>query len=484
MTPELSNKKKPDHSARCSRPGAFPWPRLALALAVVFAATSGGNSLDELERIHARGSLIMLTVNGASTYYIGAQGETGFEYDLAGHFADYLGVPLEVVTLPALADLLPALEQGRGDFVAANLSRTAMREGHVRFGPAYEEITQVVVYRRGARRPRDLEDLADGRLAIVGGTVYERMLEKKIERVDLTWEAHEHASIEDLFDAITVEDLDYTIIDSNILSLNRRFFPAIRPAFDIGDPQQLAWATRLGDDDSLVQKMREFFLIAEETGVLEQLRLRHYENVDDFEPVGTITFMQQMRERLPGIRPLFEEAADAHELDWRLVAAVGYQESHWDPDAVSPTGVRGIMMLTNQTAEQLGVADREDPVQSIEGGARYLRTMIDRIPERIDNPDRLWLALAAYNIGYGHLEDARVLTQRNGGDPDRWLDVRDHLPLLTQERHFQNTRFGYARGYQAVNFVENIRTYFEILLWLDGRDHPLLARAESETEHG
>jgi membrane-bound lytic murein transglycosylase F len=193
--------------------------------------------------------------------------------------------------------------------------------------------------------------------------------------------------------------------------------------------------------------------------------------------------MAQMRERLPEFRPLFEQASERTGLDWRLLAAVSYQESHWNPRAVSPTGVRGLMMLTNRTARQLGIEDRNDPRQSVSGGARYLRSMIERLPERIEHPDRLWLALAAYNIGLGHLEDARVLTERQGGDPDRWADVRGRLPLLTQKKYFSQTRFGYARGYEAANYVENIRTFYEILVWMDSRDHPLMTMG-GDTEPG
>ena len=193
--------------------------------------------------------------------------------------------------------------------------------------------------------------------------------------------------------------------------------------------------------------------------------------------------MRQIRERLPALRDYCESAAEEYALDWRLLAAVGYQESHWNPDAVSRTGVRGIMMLTQRTARQLGVTDRVDPEQSIFGGARYLRDMEARIPERIEQPDRLWLALAAYNIGFGHLEDARILTEIRGGDPDRWVDVRESLPLLTQERWHSQTRYGYARGYEPVDYVENVRTFFEILLWLEGREHPLMVQAgDSEVE--
>ncbi|MFW5926788.1 MAG: membrane-bound lytic murein transglycosylase MltF [Wenzhouxiangella sp.] len=452
--------------------------RLAgVALVAVLLTTSGDNPLTHLEKVRDRGSLIMLTVNGATTYYLGAEGETGFEYELALDFADHVGIPLEVVTVPTVADLIPALLRGRGDFIAANLSRVPERQQALRFGPVYERVNPVVVYRRGARRPRTVDDLAEGRLALLGGTNYRPLLED--HGLNVNSDGSEYQSIEEIFEAISNEEVDFTVIDSNILELNRRFFPAIRPAFELGESQPLAWAARNDSDDSLVQAMREYFVVAREHGSLLSVRQRHYDHVESYEPVGTFTFMRQIRERLPPLRPDFEDAAQRHDLDWRLLAAVGYQESHWNPDAVSRTGVRGVMMLTLRTARQLGIGDRRDPRQSIMGGARYLRSMIDRIPERIDHPDRLWLGLAAYNIGFGHLEDARRLTEQLGGNPDRWVDVREHLPLLTQERWYSQTRFGYARGYEPVQYVENIRTFYDILVWMDGREHPLLVDART-----
>ncbi|MEE4331240.1 MAG: membrane-bound lytic murein transglycosylase MltF [Wenzhouxiangella sp.] len=462
---------------RPRRPG---WRLVVMAAALVMFATSGVDESTRLDRIQERGSLVMLTLNGATTYYIGAEGETGFEYELASDFADFVDLPLEVITLPTLNDLTDALKRGRGDFVAGNLSRTVERRTDLRFGPVYETVSPVVVYRRGSRRPYDFDDLEDLRLTLIAGTSYEPLLRQAAP--DLTWTVDSDASIEDLFEAITNEEIDATIVDSNILALNRRFFPAIRPGFTLDDSQDLAWAAVRDDDDSLVQKMREYFVLAKADGRLAELRQRHYDHVESYEPVGSFTFMRRIGERLPELRPLFEDAAEANDLDWRLLAAVGYQESHWDPQAVSRTGVRGVMMLTQRTARQLGIENRTDPQQSIEGGARYLRSMIDRMPARIQLPDRIWLALAAYNVGFGHLEDARVLTERLGGDPDRWLDVRDHLPLLTQERWYSQTRFGYARGYEPVQFVENIRTFYEILMWMESRDHPLLVQAEERED--
>jgi membrane-bound lytic murein transglycosylase F len=454
-----------------------PLLRALLAIAALVLAMSGRHGTTELEAAYERGRLVMLTINGAATYYLGAGGEAGFERDLAQRFADSLGLGLEVINLDSIDALIPALKARRGDFIAANFSRTAERQRDLRFGPAYDSVRPVVVYRRGSRRPRTLEDLADGRLSLVSGTSYESILR---DVPGLEWETIEGASIEDLFEAISAEEIDYTIVDSNILDLNRRYFPAIRPAFEIDQEQALAWATRLDDDDSLSQKMREFFAHEEAAVALAELRDHYFSHVESYEPVGTFTFMQQMRERLPRFRPLFEQVGADLEFDWRLLAAMSYQESHWNPEAVSRTGVRGLMMLTLPTAGQLGVTDREDPEQSVSGGARYLQSLADRLPERIENPDRLWLALAAYNIGLGHLEDARILTERQGGDPDRWVDVRERLPLLTQRRYFSQTRFGYARGYEAVSYVENIRTFYEILVWMDGRDHPLLAQRDAE----
>ncbi|TVQ42226.1 MAG: membrane-bound lytic murein transglycosylase MltF [Wenzhouxiangella sp.] len=475
--------QSPDNFAdppRRFRPRFPGWRLVLMAALLLLFALSGNTPVSQVERIEARGSLVMLTLNGAATYYLGAEGETGFEYDLALGFADHVGVPLEVITFPTISELLTALERGRGDFIAANLSRTVERQARLRFGPPYKAVAPVVVYRRGNRRPGKLDDLANGRLVMVGGTSYEPLLGRLAP--DLTWTVDREASIEDLLEAISNEDIDYTILDSNILELNRRFFPAIRPAFELEEPQNLAWAVLRDDDDSLVQKMREYFVSVDEDGRLAEIRQRHFDHVESYEPVGTFTFMRQMRERLPPLREYFEEAAELTDLDWRLLAAVGYQESHWNPEAVSRTGVRGVMMLTQRTARQLGVEDRLDPHQSIDGGARYLRSMIDRLPQRIEKPDRLWLALAAYNVGFGHLEDARVLTQRLGGDPDRWIDVREHLPLLTQERWHSQTRFGYARGHEPVHFVENIRTFYEILMWMDGREHPLMVQAEPDLD--
>ena len=245
-------------------------------------------------------------------------------------------------------------------------------------------------------------------------------------------------------------------------------------AFTLPGTLPHAWAFPPGSDDSLVQKARQFLYLARESGSLQALHDAFYNRSERLDRVGMFQFMRQVRERLPPLIPLFQEAANAYAMDWRLLAAIGYQESHWDPEASSYTGVRGLMMLTERTATQMGLTDRLDPRQSIDGGARYLLNLHGRIPDRIPEPDRTWMALAAYNMGMGHLEDARVLTQQLGGDPDSWGDVVQQFDLLSQEKWYSQTRYGYARGFETRQFVDNVRDYYEMLVWMDTREHPLL----------
>jgi membrane-bound lytic murein transglycosylase F len=139
----------------------------------------------------------------------------------------------------------------------------------------------------------------------------------------------------------------------------------------------------------------------------------------------------------------------------------------WKPRAKSPTGVRGIMMLTQPTAKQVGVKNRLKPEQNIRGGAIYLRKLIKRVPKSVQYPDNVWFAMASYNVGWGHVNDARKITEQQGGDPSRWADVKKRLPLLVKKRYYRKTRYGYARGDVAVQYVDNIRRYYDALVWLD-----------------
>jgi len=447
---------------------------LAAVVALPFLY-SGNDNLNQLQQVQKRGNLTLLTRNGASSYFIGPEGGTGPEYDLAAAFADYLGIGIKVEVADRFSDLGTLLNSRQGELIAANLTRTPEREQLFNFGPDYAEAKTVVVYKRGKARPREVGDLTGSRLSGIAGSSYEGLLEKARETLpELQWTAEKTLGMEGLLLAIADDELDATLVDSNIFKINSQFYPGLKIGFTFSDSQPQAWAFLQGDDDSLVQKAQSFFRLIKENGHLAPIQNRYTVNGNELDRVGMFQFMKQVRNRLPPLMPVFQEVAAVHEIDWRLLAAMGYQESHWKPDAASSTGVRGIMMLTQRTARQMGVQDRLDPEQSIKGGARYFSRMRKRVPERIPEPDRSWMALAAYNMGWGHLEDARRLTEKQGGNPDHWQDIDERLPLLSQEKWYRQTRYGYARGYQARHFVNNIRSYFDTLVWLETRAHPML----------
>ena len=261
--------------------------------------------------------------------------------------------------------------------------------------------------------------------------------------------------------------IDYTVADSNEVLLNKRFLLNISAAFDISTPQTLAWAIQKSYDHSLHLATVKFFEKIKASGVLNQLIERTYGHVENFDYVGTVLFKRHIAIRLPEFIELFKTYAEFHDLDWRLLAAMSYQESHWKPLAKSPTGVRGIMMLTRATAKQMGIKDRLSADGSIRGGAKYFAQMQRRINEEVSSPDREWMALAAYNVGLYHLTDAQKITEQLGKDPNKWSDVKHSLPLLAKRKWYKKTKHGYARGYEPVQYVENIRSYYDILVWWD-----------------
>lgn len=456
------------------------WMLLGVSLCVVALAAqmlkvTAVPAQDRLAAIQERGHLVMLTRNGASSYFIDGDGPSGPEYTLARQFADELGVNLRVRVASAFSDMETQLAQGEGDLIAANLTKTPSREAQFRFALPYANTHTMVVVRKGIRTPETIEDLAGLRGVVLAGSSYEEILATaSSDSAELEWSVHGEVGVEGLLHAVSEGDFEYTLVDERIFRLHQRYYPGVRPAFTLGDDQSLAWAFVRDDDDSLVQAANLFLRRAQDSGALAKIEERFFAPPERLDQVDMMHFQARMRERLPRYLPYFQDAANEHDLDWRLLAAMGYQESHWDPTAVSPTGVRGVMMLTLNTARSLGVDDRRDPLQSIQGGAEYFVRLRDRLPERIAEPHRTWFALAAYNIGMGHLEDARRLTERQGGNPDRWQDVRERLPLLAKEQYHRHTRYGYARGYEAQAYVDNIQRFFDTLVWMDTRSHPLL----------
>lgn len=428
-----------------------------------------------LEQVLDSGELHILTRNAATTYYAGPHGPAGLEYDLVKAFADSLGVKLVIKTSDNLKEILNKVNSGEAHVAAAGLTVTEERQKLVRFTPAYQHITQQVVYHRDAEQPKSLNDLKDGHIEVIANSSHVELLKTlQKKHPDVKWDENDSAGSAELLTLVADQLIDYTIADSNEISLNRRYYPQLRVAFDLSKSQPLAWAMQHGEDDSLYNEAVAFFESIKQNGELARLVKRNYGHMRRYDYAGTKTYLKHAQFRLPRYQGLFETAANKYDLDWRLLAAIAYQESHWNPRAVSPTGVKGMMMLTNATAKDLGVSKRTDPKQSVDGGTLYITQLLELFKD-IPEPDRTWFALAAYNVGHGHLRDVQKITKQRGGNPNKWTDIKENLPLLRQQKWYKKTRYGYARGHEPVRYVENIRSYYDILRWHIERETPRYA---------
>ncbi|HEP0586362.1 TPA: membrane-bound lytic murein transglycosylase MltF [Klebsiella aerogenes] len=455
-----------------------------------------GKPENRVAGIIARGELRVSTINSPLTYAAINNKDYGLDYELAKRFADYLGVKLKVTVRQNISQLFDDLDAGKTDMLAAGLVYNTERVKNYQAGPTYYSVSQQLVYRVGGNRPRTLAGINAEQLAIAPGHVALNDLQalKESKYPDLNWRVDEKRGTTALMQAVIDGTLEYTVADSVAVSLFQRVHPELAVALDISDEQPVTWFSEKSEDNSLSAAMLDFFNSMNEDGTLARLEEKYLGHGNDFDYVDTRTFLRAVQNTLPDLKPLFEKYA--RQIDWRLLAAIAWQESHWDPQATSPTGVRGMMMLTRNTAQSLGLTDRTDAEQSLDGGMRYLQDMMAKVPDSIPKEERVWFALAAYNMGYAHMLDAMALTKKQKGNPNSWSDVKQRLPLLSQKPYYSRLKYGYARGHEAYAYVENIRKYHISLVgYLSeqerkaaqemaiAEDYPAVAPEELDSEH-
>nr|WP_297460565.1 membrane-bound lytic murein transglycosylase MltF [uncultured Halomonas sp.] len=443
-------------------PRGFVILLIGLALSLVPAPpTTPDDPL--LEDIRARDFIQVFTRNTPTTYYQGRQGPTGFEFELIKRFADHLGVSLALNSDGNIDDVLSAVRSGEADLGAAALPLDPTLPG-IHFSREILTLQPLVVYNRELPPIREPEDLQGRSIGVIRGSGASLVLrELQSQMPELGWMESADLEVADLLQMVEDGELDAAVIYEHQFKLNRLFFPGVENGFILGDPLSLAWALPAGQGLGLLREVNRFLNRLRDDGTLDALIERYFGHDDYLEYVGARLFIRHVHQRLPEFEDTFKEAARKSGFDWKLLAALGYQESHWRPRATSPTGVRGLMMLTLPTAEEVGVENRLDPEQSIRGGARYLRSVKERLQEEIVEPDRTYMALAAYNVGLGHLFDAQRIAEMRGDDPYSWPAVREALPLLQKREWYSKVRHGYARGGEPVIYVRNIRRYYEIL---------------------
>jgi len=394
-----------------------------------------------------------------------------FNRQLADLFASQLGVKLKVLELFPY-QVANTLSQQR-----AHLSAIGMRANEpdtlLKFGVPYQAVSEVVVCSENL--PRKVEDLISREIVVISGSTQEATLRLVQQSYPmLTWSGVDQAKSGDLLTDVNLGEIDCTVANEEQIIFMRNFYPAMETGLEIATSTQLAWAFSADVDTELYAQMEKFFARIENDGTLDRLLERYYGHTDRIMPIDAAAFLSKTNKVLPRYRQLFEEAASLTGIEWQLLAAMAYRESHWNPLATSYTKVRGMMMLTEDTADRMNVSNRLDARESIMAGARYLQLLKEHLPLRIDEPERTWLALAAYNQGMGHLEDARMLSQRYGANPDLWVDVQKSMVKLRNPNIYRTLKHGYARGGEAVVFVETVRLYYDMLKRLSREEYKQL----------
>lgn len=424
-----------------------------------------------LEAVRERGALVIAVSEGPTSYHQSAFGPAGFEYELAEGFARELGVRLDALVVGSDQAALDAVASGQADIaVGLALSPQLERQGYALSMPV-QSISQLVIcptHPKAARKapPPLAETVAANTLLITRGSHHARQLAALHDTLPaLTWQETDSNDAGGLLAQTLEEPSACAVVDANVWAFHRHVYAGLTPVGELPKATFFGWVQSNAGESSLRSAANTYLARVQSADGIVKLRDRHFAHIQSLTGMDSRNFYRAIQVRLPRYAAAFRREAERNNVDWRLLAAVAYQESHWDPNAMSPTGVQGLMQLTLDTAAHLGIVDRTDPMASIRGGARYLRQLIDSLPAEIPEADRTWMALAAYNAGLAHVLDARALTRKRGGNPDNWQDVRASLALLKDPKWYSQTRYGYARGAtQAILYVRHVRRYYDLMV--------------------
>jgi membrane-bound lytic murein transglycosylase F len=415
-----------------------------------------------LQKIQKTGALTVITRNNAQCYYLYRDQPMGFEFEMARAFAEYLGVRLRVKVVDRWENMVAALNKGSAAFIAANTPITPKWQTEVAFSDGYMEVAQQIIAHRKNSGIKKAADLSGKTVDVRKGTAYQqRLMELRDQGIDLAIRLHDDLPTEELIQKVADEEIDFTIANSNIISINRRNFPGVVPTGSINNSLQLSWAVHPKSVE-LLERVNAFLKEIKKSGKFESIYNKYYGDTEDFDYVDLKAFHQRVKTNLSRYSPFIKAAAKKHGFDWRLIAAQIYQESHLNPWAKSQAGARGLMQILPSTGTSLGIHDLFDPVQNINAGVLHLKNLFEHF-DTAKGRDRLLIALAAYNIGQGHIHDARKLAQKKGLDPNKWESLSKTLPLLRYKKYYKHTKYGFCRGNEPIRYIKQIMIYYDVL---------------------
>ncbi|WP_230976218.1 membrane-bound lytic murein transglycosylase MltF [Pseudothauera nasutitermitis] len=439
--------------------------RLAIAALLASALLAGCTPEEPAQRItnyRELGELRVATRHDAISFRADGESASGFEHDLILLLGERLDVPVSFVVYPDVPRMLAAVMNGEVHMAAAGLARNERLP--LKWSAALRDVDYVLVGRDDTPALRAESDFS-GRMVSArrGSLVLEKVERLRKREPGLNLHVPVTEGDQTLLEHVAEGRLDLVATDRLHFALAKRIFPDLQVAWDLPLKSEIAWALPLDEHDPLAAEVDAFLRESTGSGLLARVADRYFGHVQRLRDQDINAFLQRTRELLPRYRRHFQEAQARTGIDWRMLAALAYQESQWDPLATSRTGVRGMMMLTAETADRLRVQDRLDARESILGGARYLAMLRDELPDEIHEPDRLWMATAAYNLGMGHLRGARAIARSMERDNTSWWGMKSVLPLLSRPEYASRLKAGAARGGEAVIMTERIRNYYDIL---------------------
>lgn len=411
----------------------------------------------------AQHDLVVVTSTGPLTYFLDDKGTVvGLEHDLIEAFAQELGVGVKYEVVPP-DEIEAALDAGKAHLAAAWLPMPA--DTREKSTPPILQTSDVLLQHEASLPLDDMGDLRGRTVVVMPGSRQLATLRELQKRMpDLQVIEYKDGDLFSLLESLGKRKFELVAIDSTLTQIAAQFIPSLQATLELSENHPVVWRLGTHPNAELLARLSAFVERAQRDGTLLKIEDRYFGHVRRLKQADIVSFLGRMETVLPRLKKHFQSAQTVSGIDWRLIAAVAYHESNWDPEATSPTGVRGIMMLTEDTADRLGIGNRLDPRESILGGARYLSLLKDMQPADIPEPDRTWLALAAYNIGPGHFNAARALAKLQEADPAAWYEMKQILPLLAQPKYYEKVKSGRARGGEAVLLVENIRAYHDILV--------------------
>ena len=421
-----------------------------------------------LDKIKAKKRLDVIILDAPVVYYVGSEDNQGFEYDLLNDYAKSMNLELNLTVVHTVKQALEFTRRGYGDLTAASLSVDEARLKEFKFGPYFHSINEELICHNSIYKrklfPKELNDLKELNITIGKDTSAEKTLkdiQAKVEGFD--FKTVSNASTEELLKRVWNKEIDCTVADTHIFSISQRYYPELISTMKLTPKLNLGWILRQGDD-SLNESLFRWLNKYERSGKMAELHSFYYGFLKIFDYYDTKIFYKRVKETLPRYKQLFKNAGKKYNIPWIILAAQSYQESHWNPNAKSYTGVRGMMMLTNDTAKLLGVKDRLSTKQSIDGGAKYFDMMRKKFPKDLEGKNLWAFTLAAYNIGLGHVYDAQKLAKKLNKNPNSWNDLKAILPLLIQKKYNKELKHGYARGNEPVHYVDAIQHYYDIIV--------------------